>query len=120
VNGASAPDTLKIPDWNIDSGARLNRIVETIEREKADLCLFQEVGQGDNALQGQAILSRYPLRASREIRFANQSDFWGSRPYLPNRAIMQRRLGWEDGAGLRVGFRRAHAGGLQHSLGKPR
>lgn len=126
ANGASAPGSLKILDWNIDSGARSARIVETIKREKPDLCLFQEVdwntrragfknvaeelarrfgmqyvfgkefhevGQGENALQGQAILSRYPLRSTREIRFANQSDFWEPRPYLPNWSMMQRRLG---------------------------
>ena len=126
ANGAGPPDSLKLLNWNIDSGAKLTRIVSLIEHEKPDLCLlqevdwntrrsgyknvaealasrfgmqyvfgkeFQETAQGENALQGQAILSRYPLLRTREIRFANQSDFWGPRPYLPNWGIMQRRLG---------------------------
>lgn len=57
---------------------------------------WQEMSQGDRerpALQGQAILTRLPIRDVRVIRFKEQSDFWRPRPYLPNWPLFQRRLG---------------------------
>ncbi|MGH9664364.1 MAG: endonuclease/exonuclease/phosphatase family protein, partial [Bryobacteraceae bacterium] len=57
---------------------------------------FQELGQGSAArpaFQGQAILTRLPVRAVRVIRFRAQSPFWKPRPYLPDWSFLQRRLG---------------------------
>lgn len=57
---------------------------------------WQEMSQGDRerpALQGQAILTRLPIRSVRVIRFKEQSDFWRPRSYLPNWPLFQRRLG---------------------------
>jgi len=126
LTARAAAESLTVLNWNIDSGARLERIAETIEREKAGLCLlqevdwntrragrrnvaealaqrlhmsyvfgreFQELGQGKEAVQGQAILSRLPFKATRELRFKNQSTFWGEKSYLPNWSLMQRRAG---------------------------
>jgi endonuclease/exonuclease/phosphatase family metal-dependent hydrolase len=57
---------------------------------------FQELGQSSGstaAYQGQAILSRFPIRSPRIVRFAHQTDFWEPRWYLPDRSFFQRRLG---------------------------
>ncbi len=57
---------------------------------------WQEMGQGDRerpAYQGQAILTRLPVHATRMIRFQEQSDFWKPRKWVPNSALFQRRLG---------------------------
>jgi endonuclease/exonuclease/phosphatase family metal-dependent hydrolase len=57
---------------------------------------WQELSQGtsdDPSYQGQAILTRLPIRKTRVIRFDTQSGFWQPRSYVPNLPLMQRRLG---------------------------
>ncbi len=57
---------------------------------------WQEMSQGDKehpSFQGQAILSRFPIKNVRVIRFKAQSDFWRPRRYVPNSPLFQRRLG---------------------------
>ncbi len=55
-----------------------------------------ELGQGNgeqSAYQGQAILTRLPIKNVRFIRFQTQSDFWRPRSYVPNWSLLQRRTG---------------------------
>jgi endonuclease/exonuclease/phosphatase family metal-dependent hydrolase len=57
---------------------------------------WQELSQGDRerpSYQGQAILTRLPIRNTRVIRFETQSGFWRPRSYVPNMPLFQRRLG---------------------------
>jgi endonuclease/exonuclease/phosphatase family metal-dependent hydrolase len=58
---------------------------------------FRELGQSTAtgpAYHGQAILSRFPIRSSRILRFAHQSGFWKPRPLLISSVpMLQRRLG---------------------------
>ncbi len=58
---------------------------------------FRELGQSTAAgpaYHGQAILSRFPIRASRILRFTHQSGFWKPRPLLISSVpMLQRRLG---------------------------
>ena len=58
---------------------------------------FRELGQSTSdgaAYQGQAILSKLPIRSSRILRFERQSGFWKPQPFLlSSLAIMQRREG---------------------------
>lgn len=58
---------------------------------------FRELGQGTaerSAYHGQAILSRFPIRASRILRFKYQSGFWKPRPLLiSSLPLLQRRIG---------------------------
>ena len=57
---------------------------------------FEELTQGSHAspaYHGQAILSRWPLKRPRLIRFRSQSGFWRPRWYLPRSAPFQERLG---------------------------
>jgi endonuclease/exonuclease/phosphatase family metal-dependent hydrolase len=57
---------------------------------------WQELSQGDRerpSYQGQAILTRLPIRNTRVIRFQTQSGFWRPRSYVPNMPLFQRRLG---------------------------
>src|SRR5579871_6561800 len=57
---------------------------------------WQELSQGDRerpSLQGQAILSRLPIKNVRVIHFKNQSTFWQPKTLVPNWALFQRRLG---------------------------
>ncbi len=58
---------------------------------------FQELGQSTDsgpAYHGQAILSRFPVRSSRILRFTHQSGFWKPRPLLVSSVpLLQRRLG---------------------------
>jgi endonuclease/exonuclease/phosphatase family metal-dependent hydrolase len=58
---------------------------------------FQELGQSTAegpAYHGQAILSRWPIRASRILRFTHQSGFWKPRPLLiSSLPMLQRRVG---------------------------
>jgi endonuclease/exonuclease/phosphatase family metal-dependent hydrolase len=57
---------------------------------------FEELSQGTRskpAYAGQAILSRFPIRSSRVLRFTHQSTHWQPRPYLPRWSIFQPRLG---------------------------
>jgi len=57
---------------------------------------WQELSQGDRerpSFQGQAILTRLPVRNVRVVRFKTQSGFWQPRSYVPNVPLFQRRLG---------------------------
>lgn len=58
---------------------------------------FRELGQSTgegSAYHGQAILSRFPIRASRILRFTHQSGFWKPRPLLIwPLPLLQRRIG---------------------------
>jgi endonuclease/exonuclease/phosphatase family metal-dependent hydrolase len=58
---------------------------------------FRELGQSTDAgpaYHGQAILSRFPIRSSRILRFTHQSGFWKPRPLLISSVpVFQRRLG---------------------------
>lgn len=60
---------------------------------------FQELGQHAGpsgpspAYQGQAVLTRFPIRSKRILRFVHQSKYWSPRWYLPNWPFFQRRLG---------------------------
>lgn len=59
-------------------------------------CEFQELGQGGKnapAFQGQAIVTRFPIRSAKILRFTRQSSFWAPRWYMPNWPILQRRAG---------------------------
>ena len=127
---AAAPRAdLRLVDWNIDRGARLDQIAAELASQQPDLCFlqeadlfarrsgtrnvserlaqrlklnyvfapsFQELSQGTSdqpSFQGEAILSRLPIRNVRVLRFQEQSGFWKPRAYLPDWPIMQRRLG---------------------------
>ena len=54
---------------------------------------FQELSQGNAAYHGQATLSRFPIVASRVLRFRQQSGFWNSKRAIPNVPLFQRRRG---------------------------
>ncbi len=58
---------------------------------------FRELGQSTAegaAYHGQAILSRFPIRSSRILRFTHQSGFWKPRPLLiSSLPLLQRRVG---------------------------
>ena len=57
---------------------------------------FEELSQGSEerpAFQGDAILTRLPMRNVRVLRFKRQSGFWKPEPFLPNWPIFQRREG---------------------------
>lgn len=58
---------------------------------------FRELGQSTaegSAFHGQAILTRFPIRASRILRFKHQSGFWKPRPLLiSSLPLLQRRIG---------------------------
>jgi endonuclease/exonuclease/phosphatase family metal-dependent hydrolase len=58
---------------------------------------FRELSQGTAekpAYHGQAILTRFPIRSSRILRFRNQSGFWKPRPLLVAKLpLFQRREG---------------------------
>jgi endonuclease/exonuclease/phosphatase family metal-dependent hydrolase len=57
---------------------------------------FQELSEGSPsspAYHGQATLTRLPVREQRVLRFAEQSDVWKPRSWMPNWTILQRRFG---------------------------
>ena len=59
-------------------------------------CEFDELTQGNQdspALHGHATLSRWPISASRILRFRRQSSFWRPRWFIPKTQKSQRRLG---------------------------
>jgi len=86
-------------DWNARrTGYR--DVGRLLARELGMNCVcvaeFQELSQGSRerpAYHGQATLAVFPIGNSRLIRFARQSRFWLPRWYLPNHALLQRRLG---------------------------
>jgi len=72
---------------------------------------FQELSQGTSerpSYQGQAILTRLPIRSVRVLRFREQSGFWKPRSYLPHWSILQRRLGGRLAMAVELEF----AGGM--------
>jgi endonuclease/exonuclease/phosphatase family metal-dependent hydrolase len=73
------------------------KLAEKFEMNFAFAPEFRELGQATSdgaAYQGQAILTRLPIRASRMIRFEHQSGFWKPRfPMISSLPIFQRRLG---------------------------
>jgi endonuclease/exonuclease/phosphatase family metal-dependent hydrolase len=127
----TAKTQIRVIDWNIDHGSRLDQIAVAIAKQNADICSlqeadyrarrsghrnvpeelarrlklnyvfapeFQELSQGkrgEPAYIGQAILTRFPVRNVRVIRFETQSNFWQPRLLLPlnGAPLMQRRLG---------------------------
>lgn len=55
---------------------------------------FRELSQGTAAYHGQAILTTFPIRSSRILRFTHQSGFWKPQPLLiSSLPIFQRREG---------------------------
>jgi endonuclease/exonuclease/phosphatase family metal-dependent hydrolase len=57
---------------------------------------FEELSQssgGSPAFEGQATLSRWPIRRSRLIRFREQSEFWRPRWFIPRSWPFQERNG---------------------------
>lgn len=57
---------------------------------------FQELSQGSHAspaYHGQAICARAPIRSPRVLRFANQTDAWAPRWFLPQWSVFQPRRG---------------------------
>ena len=57
---------------------------------------FEELAQGSTsspAYHGQAILSRFPIRLARILRFTHQSKKWEPRRYLPRWQVFQPRQG---------------------------
>jgi endonuclease/exonuclease/phosphatase family metal-dependent hydrolase len=100
--------TFQEVDLSANRSGRINVAEELARRLKmryAYASAWVELGQSgrgrnssqehatDDAFQGQAILTRLPMKNVRVIRFKEQSDFWRPRSYLPNWALFQRRLG---------------------------
>lgn len=95
------PDICLLQEVDLFAGRSGNRNVaeQLARRLKLNYVFapeFQELGQGSDgkaAFQGQAILTRLPIRGTRVIRFRTQSGFWKPRAYLPHWSFLQRRLG---------------------------
>jgi endonuclease/exonuclease/phosphatase family metal-dependent hydrolase len=67
---------------------------------------FEELGQGssrDPAYHGQAILTALRVSSERFIRFRDQSGYWRPRWFLPNWAMLQRRVGGRLALVIEVG-----------------
>jgi endonuclease/exonuclease/phosphatase family metal-dependent hydrolase len=88
----------------VDLGARrthgedvAQELAKTFSMNYAFAPEFRELGQSTDAgpaYHGQAILSRFPIRSSRILRFTHQSGFWKPRPLLISSVpMLQRRLG---------------------------
>jgi len=96
-----APGICLLQEVDVNAGRTGRRnIGEALARQLrynyAAAAEFQELSQsksGSPAFQGQAILTLFPLRSVRVIRFEHQSEFWRPRWYLPNWTLFQRRLG---------------------------
>ena len=96
-----APGICLLQEVDVNAGRTGRRnIGEALARQLcynyAAAAEFQELSQGKSgspAFQGQAILTLFPLRSVRVIRFEHQSEFWRPRWYLPNWSLFQRRLG---------------------------
>jgi endonuclease/exonuclease/phosphatase family metal-dependent hydrolase len=54
---------------------------------------FRELAQGESAVNGQALLSKLPIRSLRAILFSAQTGFWKPQRWIPNWPVMQRRTG---------------------------
>src|SRR5579859_1217182 len=95
------PDLLILQevDLNARRSNRLDVAQELAKRMKLNFAFapeFQELGQGSSdepAYHGQATLTSLPVRATRMLRFSNQSGFWKPHAYLPSWGLFQRRLG---------------------------
>jgi len=95
------PDLLILQE--VDLNARRSNRLDVAEALAKRMSLnfafapeFQELGQGSSdqpAYHGQATLTSLPIRATRMLRFTNQSGFWKPRAYLPSWGLFQRRLG---------------------------
>lgn len=92
------PDLVLLQE--VDSGTRRSGSVDVAAELARQLGLnyifepaFRELGQGGDAVQGQALLVRGAILQSRVLRFQQQSHFWKPQPYLPNWAFLQRRSG---------------------------
>ena len=78
--------TIRVVSWNIDRGRQLDVVRSGLERERADLCLLQEVEfeelsqeHGQRAFVGQATLTRLPIRGSRILDIRQGSAEGGKR-----------------------------------------
>ncbi len=86
-------------DWNTARAGNLDVASELARRLGLSMIYaieFEELSQehGHPAYSGQATLTRLPIRASRILRFRNQSGFWKPRSWIPSSLpFMQRRLG---------------------------
>jgi endonuclease/exonuclease/phosphatase family metal-dependent hydrolase len=73
------------------------RLAETFHMNYVFAPEFEELSQGtpeSPAYHGQALLTKLPIRASRMLRFQNQSGFWKPRPWLQSSLpLWQRREG---------------------------
>jgi len=87
----------------VDLGARRSgrknvaeELAKRLEMAYAFAPSWQELSQGNKeepSLQGQAILSRLPIKNVRVIHFKDQSTFWRPKPLVPNLPLFQRRIG---------------------------
>ncbi len=88
----------------VDLGARRTQeqdiaqeLAEAFQMNFAFAPEFRELGQstgGGAAYQGQAILTKLPIRSTRILRFSRQSGFWKPRPLLISSfPMLQRREG---------------------------
>jgi endonuclease/exonuclease/phosphatase family metal-dependent hydrolase len=86
-------------DINAHRTGRLNIAEEIARKLKLAYVFgleFEELTQssrGSRAFEGQATLSRWPIRRSRLIRFREQSEFWRPRWFIPRSWPFQERNG---------------------------
>jgi endonuclease/exonuclease/phosphatase family metal-dependent hydrolase len=86
-------------DWNTNRAGNKDIAAELGKRLHLNFSYgieFEELGQenGQKAFIGQATLTRLPVRASRIMRFQNQSGWWKPHGWIPSSMpLMQRRLG---------------------------
>jgi len=66
---------------------------------------FRELAQGESAVNGQALLSKLPIRSLHAFLFRAQTAFWKPQRWIPNWPVMQRRTGGA-GRGSRRGRHR--------------
>jgi endonuclease/exonuclease/phosphatase family metal-dependent hydrolase len=96
-----APDICLLQEVDLHDRRTGNRdvgreIAISLGRNYAFGIEFQELSQsvsGRPAFHGQATLSRFPIIASRVLRFKRQSGFWNPKAAVPNVPFFQRRIG---------------------------
>jgi endonuclease/exonuclease/phosphatase family metal-dependent hydrolase len=96
-----APDICLLQEVDLHDRRTGNRdvareIASALGRNYAFGIEFQELSQGVSgraAFHGQATLSRFPIIASRVLRFKRQSGFWNPKFTIPNVPLFQRRIG---------------------------
>ena len=84
-------DTRRTKDRNV-----AEEIAKTLKLNYVFAAEFQELNQGTEeqpSFQGDAILTRLPIRNVRVLRFKYQSSFWKPHAWVPDWPIFQRRLG---------------------------